>query len=232
MKHFIIDPLLMTVSEIDAIDLNDFRAIQAAIDDSLYEVVRPLNGTTLYVDENARIRTPRPERFLIATDPDAEPLSLFGKALMVLKTGINAPELIFPREVRVTALDHNWQHLGNFVTEHAASAGEVQHDFNFQAVLSDEKFVAATRVVLSTFERFIDAAVPSMRLCPILELKIDCEHLGMAKDLYEEVLEELGVSLDFWEEEDEEEKFVIRLPTGGGKEGLLDGGHRICRWDI
>lgn len=231
MKMQIINPDQMTVTE-TSVDLEDYRAIQDAIGGHSYEPFHVAGGIMLFIDATARIRPSRPARFLLPSRKDArgEPMSIFGTALLVQKGHRPPPEIVFPKEHRVTSLDKNWRTLGCFVK---SSVGSEHDDLNFHAILSDERFVAATRVVLATFEDQVLNVCPSEGICPMLELEIADAHIGAALDLYEEVLADLGYS-DEREEEGEEEgnDEEFELPSGWAVladpfQTEQDGMHRV-----
>lgn len=223
MKMQIINPEEMTVTE-TSVDLKDYRAIQEAIGGRSYEPFHVAGGITMFIDENARIRPSRPARFLLPTrkDRNGEPMSIYGTALMVQKGHRPQPEIVFPKERRLTSLDMDYRTLGCFVP---SSVGSDHSDLNFQAILSDERFVAATRVVLATFEKHILNACPSQSICPTLEMEIADTHVSAALDLYDEVLTDLGY-VEAFEEEDGEEEEAERaaLSILGDTNG--DGMHR------
>lgn len=207
MHMMLINPEDMSLAE-TTVDLKDFRAIQRAIGGRSYETIRAAAGTRLFVDANARVRPERPSRFFLpnAKNPHEEPLAIYGKALLVVAGSRSFPEIAFSQEQRVTFLDRNWQTLGCFVS---TAAGRDPSNINFQATLSDERFVAATRVILSTFEPHVLNAVPSHSLCPMLELEIDDQHVGAALDLYDEVLAILGYKDEGEDEDEEEQKEIV-----------------------
>lgn len=198
MRMIIIDPEAMTVTETAAVDLCDFEAIQQAIGGYSFELLKPFARARLFVDANARLRGPLPARFLLPMGSGREPMSLFGKALMVLDGNKSAPEVVFPKEARVTSLDRDYRFLGFFVN---STAGRDYNNLNFQAILSDERFIAATRVVLATFEPHIKNAVATAEWLPLLELEIARDHLSDALDLYDKVLEGFGVADEAGEED-------------------------------
>lgn len=224
MKMQIINPEQMTITE-TSVDLEDYRAIQDAIGGRSYEPFHVAGGITLFIDETARIRPSRPARFLLPCRKDADggPMSIFGTALLVQKGHRPPPEIVFPKERRLTCLDMDYRTLGCFVP---SSVGSDHSDLNFQAILSDERFVAATRVVLATFEEHILNACPSQGICPMLEMEIADKHVSAALDLYEEVLTDLGYVEAFEEEDDDEAEEAERaaLSISGDTNG--DGMHR------
>jgi hypothetical protein len=211
MKMFKISPANLTVTATQRVDLADYRAIQQAIGGRPFDRVRPCTHVRMFVDEAARLRSPAPARFLLPMN-GREPLSFFGDALLVLDGDAAMPEIVFPTERRVTALDHDFRMLGMFVS---TKAGRDASGLNFQAILSDERFVAATRVVLATFEPHILNALPSADFLPMLELEIADDHIDDALDLYDAVLAELGYTDDEDAQREEEEPEGCAILTDG-----------------
>lgn len=209
MHMMSIDPHKMSL-EPTLVDLNDYQSIQRALGNRPFEEIRLREGGRVFVDADAKIFPNRPARFLIPCEGQ-EPLSLYGKALIVLKGNKSCPEIVFPKERRVTDLDCDFRHLGFFVT---TGAGDDASNLNFQAILSDKRFVAATRVVLASFEPYIRNVILSVDFIPMLELEIERNHIGAALDLYDEVLTGLGVEDRKDDVEEEPEDRIVLLPDG------------------
>lgn len=227
----LVDPTACSVREVIA-DTNDWNELRSLIGCSLIEPVKlrapEKKLVTVFCDESARCYNQPPPRFLLPDFRSAggEPFVIYGKALLA-----GEAEVVFPTERRVTPLDCDPRTLGLFVKQRAAEASN--ESLNFQAILSDERYVAASRVVLATFENDIIAAAFSVDLCPVLELEISTAKRDAAFQLFDEVLDELGAPKGWGDDEEEDgdgsengwailaqphKKHV--LPTGAGKSGF------------
>jgi hypothetical protein len=201
----VIDPRSKTKSR-TPVDFKLHEALQAAIGNKSYETVvipdrRGKATGMLIVDATAKLTGVKDRFFIHNPSNPSYPIVCYGKALLaaVSPSGkpVNNPakreaiEIAFPTDERVTPLDHYPETIGWFVPSRAERDPR-NANTNFMAILSDERFVAAMRVVLATYEDHLEEAVFGGVHIPTLECRFAPNILDDAMDLYDRLLTDFG----------------------------------------
>ena len=121
----------MTVTDA-TVDLTDNLAIRTAIggkhhntcpQDQKFKIYFILKN---YIGVEGKCHTKRPNRFFTFVENATASYAWFGKSLIVQKSNLAFPEIIFPRERRITGLDYNPNNLGTPINPGVMTTNMIQ----------------------------------------------------------------------------------------------------------